>query len=442
MEQVSNWGNYPRLKSNVIKPSTEKEIAATLKNIQSLIPRGNGRSYGDNSLAQNILSTKRLNHFLFFDERRGILEAESGVLLDEISDCCLKKGWFLFVTPGTQYVTLGGAIASDVHGKNHHCEGSFSNYLISMQLMTAQGKVITVSPNQHQELFNASCGGMGLTGIIISAKIQLKKVQSAYISQTTYPAKNLLEVMNLFKNHHSDTYTMAWIDCLAKGKKLGRSILVTGEHAGAKECQSKYPDPFFLKQTIKKLKIPFYFPSWVLNRYFIKLFNSIVYHVQTLKSSKYLISLHSFFYPLDHIKDWNKMYGKRGFYQYQCLIPYENSEKALTEILTHISKKGCASFLAILKLFGPSNPSLSFPAKGYTLALDFPRNNKSEKTMNELDKIIEAYGGRIYLAKDARINKDSFSKGYKNLDEFIKEKRKWDPENKFESIQSKRLGIR
>lgn len=435
MEKVFNWGMFPKIEAEVYESSSYPKIVTLIKEIPVVISRGNGRCYGDSALQKNIFSTNKLNKFLAFDDESGILTCESGVLLNEILEVIVPKGFFLPVTPGTKYITLGGAIASNIHGKNHHKEGAISLYIESFELLNESCEIIHCSKNQHSELFSKTIGGMGLTGIILSATLLLKPIETSYIAQKSIKAKNIHEVIDFFEVYKNYTYSVAWIDCLAKGKNLGRSILMLGEHAKPKELQAKQTQQKFFVHGNKQINIPFLFPSFVLNRFSIQIFNFLFYNKQISKEINNIVHYNPYFYPLDALNNWNRIYGKKGFTQYQFVIPFENGKEGLMKILTKISASGCGSFLAVLKTFGEADAissPLSFPMSGYTLALDFKINKKVLNLLNDLDKIVMEYGGRLYLSKDVRMTKETYAKTYKN---------QFSHSEKFNSLQSERLEI-
>ena len=425
-KKVTNWGNYPVVKKEIKAEESYDKIRDFLKNHNEVIARGNGRCYGDASLGEAIFSTKRLNKFISFDRINGVLECEAGVLLSEILEVAVPQGYFLMVTPGTKLITIGGAIASDVHGKGIHC---FSECLIDFSIMIENGEILKCSREENSDKFWATIGGMGLTGIILSAKIRLKEIETAYIKQESIKAENLDEIFELFEECKNWTYNVAWIDCLAKGKSIGRSVLQRGEFATKEELPEK------LKQKPLQLKkkniptIPFYFPNFVLNNLTVKIFNFLIYNKQRSKVVKNVVEYESFFYPLDVINDWNKIYGKSGFIQYQMVIPVEKGKEGMRKILETISKSGNGSFLAVLKYIGKNNPLAynSFPFEGYTLALDFKVNRQLIQLVSNLDKIVEEYGGRIYRTKDS-MSKPSLTNYLKNTES-----------SKFVSLQSKRI---
>lgn len=428
-KKIANWGNFPMVKKTMQAEEEIEKIRKFLKNHNEVIPRGNGRCYGDAALGEAIFSTKRLNKFISFDRLNGVLECESGVLLSQILEISIPQGYFLSITPGTKFVSVGGAIASDIHGKNHHTEGCFSSCVLSFNLMNEHGEILQCSREENSDVFWATIGGMGLTGIILSAKIRLTPVETAYIRQESIKAENLDEIFQLFEESENWTYTVAWIDCLQKGKNIGRSILMRGEFALKAELPKNISkEPLKVKGKFSPT-VPFFFPTYFLNRLTVKAFNFFYFHKQRKKIVENFVDYETFFYPLDSIKDWNKIYGKQGFIQYQMVIPKEKGKEGMKRILETIGKSGQGSFLAVLKLFGKQNPQAynSFPMEGYTLALDFKVNHQLVQLVANLDKIVEEYGGRIYLSKDS-MSKSSVTNYLKNVHN-----------SKFSSLQSKRI---
>ncbi len=434
---ITNWNNYPVVEANETSFDYEKEIASKLA--QSSIPHGNGRCYGDASLSGEVINTLRYDKVLAFDELNGIITCQSGLLLSDLLQIIVPRGWFLPVTPGTKFITIGGAVASDVHGKNHHVDGSFSRHIISMSVLTGTGETFVCSATNHSDLFWATCGGMGLTGIVLDVKFRLKRVNTAYIRQRQIKARNLEEVMDLFEENSASTYSVAWIDCLKKGKSFGRSILMLGEHANSDEVRR---DKVLEPREKALLTVPFYFPSFVLNGYSMKVFNALIYAKNYRKTMDSVVHYDGFYYPLDSILSWNKIYGKKGFVQYQFVLPLTASKEGLTDILTRINGHGTGSFLAVLKLFGEQDDLISFPMKGYTLALDFPIRPGLFEFLDELDHIVAQYGGRIYLSKDARMKEEIFWSTYPRAGEFQEIIKRYDPQNRFVSRLSERLTLK
>ena len=428
-----SWGMYPIIKNTVFKFDKEDGLKQILNENDDLIPCGNGRSYGDSALSSNIINVKPKNYFIAFNEESGLLHIQAGVLLADILKLFVPRGWFLKVTPGTKLITIGGAIASDVHGKNHHAEGCFSECVKEFKIMQADGEVVTCSKETTPKLFKATCGGMGLTGIIIDAKIYLKKINSQYINQTTIKTKNLKETFDAFEKYSHMPYSVAWIDCLAKGKDIGKCLLMVGDFADDGGLDFKEQ---------KKKTIPFNFPSFALNSLSVRAFNWLYYKKTPNAESQQKVDIDTFFYPLDAINNWNRIYGKNGFTQYQFILPKEKSYEGLEKILSTIANSGKGSFLAVLKLYGKANENyLSFPMEGYSLALDFKIEKGLFKLLDKLDGIVVKYGGRIYLTKDVRVSKQTFEKGYPHIETFRQYRKDNKMDGKFQSLQSKRVGI-
>lgn len=436
-KRITNWNNYPVVEAGEISFDYEKEIASKLS--QTSIPHGNGRCYGDASLSSDVINTLRYDKVLAFDEVNGIITCQSGLLLSDLLQIVVPRGWFLPVTPGTKFITVGGAVASDVHGKNHHVDGAFSRHIVSMSVLTGTGETLVCNPTTHTDLFWATCGGMGLTGIILEVKFRLKRINTAYIRQKQIKARNLDEIMALFEENSTNTYSVAWIDCLKSGKNFGRSILMLGEHATVDEVKT---DKVLLPKEKSLVTVPFYFPSFVLNGFSVKAFNALFYAKNYKKVMNSVVHYDGFYYPLDSILSWNKIYGKKGFVQYQFVLPLAASKEGLIDILTRINRRGTGSFLAVLKLFGEQDNLISFPMKGYTLALDFPIQRGLFEFLDELDKVVADYGGRIYLSKDARMKKEIFWKTYPHAEEFKEILQKFDPENRFVSQLAQRLTLK
>ncbi|MEI8074773.1 MAG: FAD-binding oxidoreductase [Bacteroidota bacterium] len=435
IETVANWGLYPKANCTVYKPNSIEELMDIVQNNTDIIARGNGRCYGDASLASSIVSTIALNKIEFVDEEQGIIICESGVLLSDLINVILPKGFFLPVTPGTKFITIGGAVASNVHGKNHHREGSFCDFVQWIDLISDDAILLRCDQENNATVFYNTCGGMGLTGIVTKVCMRLKKVANSYIQQKQIKTANLEETLTAFERFNHFTYSVAWIDCLAKGENLGRSLVLLGEHAPLTALLAKDLQNPLAISTKLNFSIPFYFPSFSLNKYTVKLFNFLYYHKARKKEIESIIDYDSFFYPLDAIFHWNKIYGKKGFVQYQFVIPKENGKAILKQILGRIAESGQASFLAVLKLFGKENSYslLNFPMEGYTLALDFKVQDSLWPLLDELDEMVIAAGGRLYLTKDARMQKETFHKTYPAMQAYHADR--------FNSLQSKRLGI-
>ena len=439
-KRIANWGNYPVCDTEEKTFSFTEQLSDTLLQHDRIIARGNGRCYGDASLAKNTISTLKYNKILSFDTENGIFECQSGLTLDKILEVIIPKGWFLPVTPGTKFITVGGAVASDVHGKNHHVDGSFSNHIVEVDVLLSDGNIITCTPQTHSDLFWATCGGMGLTGVILRVKFRLKKIETSYIKQKQLKAKDLEDMLQLFEEYNHYTYSVAFLDLLKKGKSFGRGILAVGEHAKMEDLDEKQKRNPLQLASKSKLSIPFYLPSFVLNSVSTKCLNFLYYHKNTKREIDSVVPHDPFFYPLDAILHWNRGYGKNGFVQYQFVLPLEN-KKGLIEIIQKIGNKNLGAYLAVLKIFGEQDDLISFPKKGFTLALDIPVRKGLFEFLDEMDKIVLENGGRIYMTKDARMKPEMLQAGYPGYSDFVEIIKQYNPSLKFRSFQSDRLGI-
>jgi decaprenylphospho-beta-D-ribofuranose 2-oxidase len=433
--QLYGWGKFPKVNTTLLYPHTIEQVLDLLsKNASAqMIARGLGRSYGDSAIAENTLDCCDLDHFLDFDEANGILTCQAGVSIATLLSTFAPKGWWLPVVPGTKHVTIGGAIASDVHGKNHHIDGCFSHHVISFKLISATGQIITCSRKSHEELFYASCGGMGLTGIILQAKLQLMPIKSSYITHTLIKTKDLEETIAIIDAHSGSRYCVAWLDCMSHGKHFGRSLVSLGEHAstGGLDVHKK-----------AHFSMPKFTPGVFLNQYTVKLFNFLYYNQARHQCQKSIVHYDGFFFPLDKICHANNIYGNKGLIQYQFVLPQSNCQTGLAAILKKIVASKQASFLSVLKSFGKSNDNyLSFPLQGYSLALDFKINKKLFPLLEQLDKLVLTYGGRLYLSKDARMSEQLFKQSYPNWRQFQDIRQKYHADKVFNSFQSARLGL-
>jgi len=431
--RLTGWGKFPVINAVGRSFETKEQLLSAIRSFQDCIVHAKGSSYGDSALSERVVLSRRFNKILYFDSKEGIVTCESGVTLAELIDIFLPRGWFLGVTPGTKLITVGGAIASDVHGKNHHKMGCFSNTVLSFDLFLPNGEIIHCSPEINRPLFLATCGGMGLTGVVLTASLRLTSVKSAFIQETVIRCKNLKEIFHHFEANQDVTYSVAWIDCLAKKENLGRSILILGEHSENGRLSMPKDKP---------INIPIDFPSFFLNRYSIGIFNYLYYHNTPKIVDSALKSTEDFFYPLDKVMNWNRMYGRSGFTQYQFVLPKDASFTGLKQILAKIAQTGFGSFLGVLKLFGNENANfLSFPLKGYTLAIDFKVNRNLFPFLDSLDRIVLDFGGRLYLTKDVRMSEKTFRLGYPLWEEFLELREHYALNRKFKSMQSERLGI-
>ena len=441
-KELSGWGRYPRANCKLSRP--ERYADLQLPDTSS-IARGQGRAYGDAALnsAQSVVLTERLNRLLQFDLESGVVRAEAGLTLEELLSVTVPHGWFPKVTPGTKFVSLGGCVAADVHGKNHHHLGAFSECVLSLELITAAGERVRCSREEKAGLFWATIGGMGLTGIIGEVELQLQQVNTAYIQASHHAAANLKQALELFDEYDSATYSVAWIDLLAKGSTKGRSVVMLGEHARAEQLTGAAKQSPLDTAPHRKRKIPFDMPGWLLNPLTIGGFNALYYRLEGGKRESFIVDYDKFFYPLDALSDWNRLYGKQGFLQYQCVVPKEGAYDSLSRLLDALASSKQAAFLGVLKKMGMADQGLlSFPMEGYTLALDLPYKDEALLTLlDEFDSIVTAAGGRVYLAKDARMKAEGFNTMYPAVEEFMKIKQQVDPQGVFVSDLARRLGM-
>jgi len=440
VKAISGWGRYPVQSCELERPERYTGLNSAAP---SVIARGQGRSYGDAALneGRRVLLTERINRLLEFDPATGVLRAEAGVKLAEILDVIVPKGWFLPVTPGTRFASLGGCVAADVHGKNHHHDGSFGDHVLSIEMILADGSRMKCSPAERPELFWATVGGMGLTGIIGEVTLKLVPIGSSRMTVQHHAAANLEQLIQHLQNPEiDDRYTVAWIDSLATGQNLGRGVLMCGHHATAEELPAG--DALAVKPG-RSRKMPFDLPGWALNPMSIGAFNALYYRREGKKQQPFLTGYEPYFYPLDAIGQWNRLYGKRGFVQYQCVIPESTAFDGIRALLQELTGSRRPSFLAVLKRLGPQGKGmLSFPMAGYTLALDLPISDDGLfALLNKLDEIVLRHGGRVYLAKDARLSAESFRAMYPRYSEWLEIKKVVDPQNRFSSSLSRRLGI-
>jgi FAD/FMN-containing dehydrogenase len=415
------------------------ERYSDLEGLCGALARGLGRSYGDASLRQDgtLCSMLRLNRMLAFDPESGLLVAEAGVSLAEIASSFLSRGWFLPVTPGTKFVTLGGAVAADVHGKNHHLDGSISRHVPWLDVFTPAEGLKRCGPDQDPDLFWATVGGLGLTGIIGTVALRLLRVPGPWLEVVHHPARDLDQILEQLADPALDApYSVAWIDCLAKGLHLGRSVLMLGRHVEGTGEASPFP-------VIPRFELPINLPAFCLGSFNVRLFNAVYYWMNARKVRPFRSALDPFFYPLDAVGHWNRAYGSRGFVQYQCVLPEDETREGMRRILETISSAGAASFLAVLKkLGGQGGGFLSFPRPGFTLALDMPfRGEATLALLRHLDQLVLQYGGRVNLCKDAHLGREAFQAMYPRLDRWLAVKRRVDPEGLLSSSLSRRLGL-
>lgn len=414
MVKITSWGRLPYAESSPVYIYDREHIKTIIAAHRPGLPYGVGRSYGDVCLNPGgiLWMMQGLDRFIRLDDASGRLLCEAGVLLRDIQQVAIPRGWRLPVTPGTQFVTVGGAIANDVHGKNHHAQGCFGDHVRSLSLLRTDGTHIECGPDHNPQWFAATVGGIGLTGCILTAEIQLSRTPGPWLETESIPYDNLAEFFRLSDASEADwEHTVSWIDCLSGGK--GRGLFLRGNHAQIAG------EPQFQK---KALAIPVEPPVSLVNGVSLRLFNTAYYHLGKWRAGKRVQHYLPFFYLLDSIHEWNRIYGPKGFYQYQCVLPREYGEQGIASMLDEIAKSGMGSFLAVLKTFGQRAPvgMLSFPQPGVTLALDFPNcGERTEKLFIRLDAIVAEAKGRLYLGKDARMSRQLFEAGYPRLQDFI-----------------------
>ncbi len=429
--RIEGWG-----RTHVVAQELSPD---NLETTPAVLFRGLGRSYGDSSLPSGgspvVVNTTRANRMLAFENATGMLRAEAGLSLLDLHRTFLPRGWFVPVTPGTQFVTLGGAVAAGVHGKNHHVDGCFGSHVKRLKMRVADGRIVECGPDLERELFLATVGGMGLTGQILEVEFPMERIPTPWIWQESERVGDIDEYISKLKEAAGKwPMTVGWIDCLSSGANMGRGILMKGRWAHSHEAPSRFPtEPL-------NVSFPFEAPEWLLNPLSIKAFNFGFYWKHLPKKREGLVDPFTFFWPLDFVKDWNRMYGRRGFTQYQCVLPNEAGPGAARRFLEVLTKRGGASFLCVIKDCGDESPAfLSFPKPGISVALDIAIRNDTQALVDELNEHVLNEGGRIYLAKDTFTRPEHFRAMEKRLPKFLEVREKWDPERRFRSAQSVRL---
>ncbi len=407
--RLAGWGRYPVIDCRTASCRDAADLTSWLAAAPSAIARGNGRAYGDAALNPDLtLMMRGMDRFRAFDTATGRLECEAGVLLADILERFVPRGWFPAVMPGTKFVTVGGMIAADVHGKNHHRAGTFGRHVDSVTLLGADGIARICSRTASPELFRATQGGMGLTGVILSAAFRLIPVETAYLREETLVARDLDHAMALFEESADWPYSVAWIDCLARGRRRGRALVSRGAHLARADLTARLSGRPLVPHRKGGRRIPCDAPAALLNGATVRAFNAAYYAAGSMGARTRVVHYDRFFFPLDRLREWNRLYGRRGFVQYQCVLPKAESARGLAALLDRIAGSGAGSFLAVLKLLGGEGEGpLSFPMEGYTLALDFPMRSGTLALLAELDRLTAAHGGRVYLAKDARLAPDA-----------------------------------
>jgi FAD/FMN-containing dehydrogenase len=440
---LAGWGRFPLAASDVYRPEKLDELRSVVaSNTTSIIARGAGRAYGDAALnADNrVVNVERLNRMLAFDADTCILRCEAGVTLAEVIDVFLPRGFFPPVTPGTRFVTLGGSVAADVHGKNHHRDSSLATHVLSLDVLLASGEVRHCSREENADLFWATAGGMGLTGVILELELRLRRIESAYLRGEIIRAANLDAAIEAFERTDGQYgSSVAWIDCASTGGSLGRSVLTVGDFAMRNALDARRRQEPYRIGARPRAIIPFNLPGFALNPFSVRLFNEAWWWLHRGGGTPHLFDYDSFFYPLDSIHHWNRMYGRRGFVQYQCVWPLAESRAGLIEVVEAIARSRRGSFLTVLKKFGAQEGMQSFPMPGYTLALDFPVTDGLLQFLDGLDQMVLKRGGRVYLAKDARLRPEVFRAMYPGFGKWRAVKAAVDPAWRFSSSLSRRL---
>jgi FAD/FMN-containing dehydrogenase len=445
MSVLSGWGRFPQHETRVLSPDGPEAATHLCASERDWIARGNGRSYGDAAIGTvSTIMTRGLGRMTAFDPATGRLTAEAGTMLADVLATFVPRGYFPPVVPGTKLVTLGGMAAADVHGKNHHRDGGFGRHVERLTLALADGRVLACSPDDNAEIFRATIGGMGLTGAILDVTFRLNRIETAWIRHQTTVAGNLDAAMSALEAADEAHYSVAWIDCLSSGAELGRSLVYRGEHASQSDVvRMGHSLPHFPKAGDKSITIPIDLPGIALNRLSVKAFNEVYYRLGASGAGpETLVHWDPFFFPLDGVHDWNRIYGRRGFLQHQCVIPHDRARAALADILNRIARVGNASFLAVLKTLGAGDGLMSFPMPGYTLALDFSYSPATLALLDDIDRVVADAGGRIYLAKDARQSRETLQRGYgAALEAFRNIRRQTGASDRISSHLSKRLGL-
>jgi len=436
--ELCGWGRRPRIRAEVAEPADQAAVAGHLSG--PYLARGLGRSYGDAGLPaadHRSLSTRRLDRILSFDPVSGVIDAESGVSFANILAVAVPRGFFLPVTPGTMAVSLGGALASNVHGKNHHRSGSIENFVIEAEVATPAGTFLC-SPAERADLFRAAIGGYGLVGLIVRAKLRLKPIAGAQVEALRLRAADLDSLFALMAKHDGQhEYSVAWLDTLARGRSLGRGVLMLGDHAGP---GGRGAAAGLSHRPRRAIRVPFDMPAILLNRPALAAFNGAFYRFSRAGRSREAFDV--FFYPLDRIRDWNRLYGKGGFFQYQCVIPDPEGEAGVAAALDCLAGEGLGAFLSVLKRCGDDHAMLPFCRRGYTLALDVPyRGPATLAALDRLDELVIRFGGRVYLTKDARLSPAAFRAMYPEAPGFMAAVRRYNPGAHCDSRLARRLGL-
>ena len=432
-EKIKGWGGHPIVSANVFRPERIGDLIEFINRVKgTFLARGGGTSYGDASINNDGINIDmhRLNKMLHFNPENGVLHCQSGVTLRDINKTFLQKGWILHVTPGTQFATVGGCVACDAHGKNWQA-GSFRNFVKGFSLMLHDGSIVYCSEDENSDIYFATFGSMGMTGIILDVHFQLKKISSSYMDVETIQLSNLKELFNLqYASMDSHEYLFSWLDSHNEGKSMGRGILQRANHCVDENLQYKEK---------RRFSVPFYMLNSTVNRYSVAAFNNM-YYAMAAKDNKSKLYLNDFFYPLDRFANWYRIYGTKGFIEYHVVVPLDGAYETIFDLLRKITKSKLGSTIAAVKPLTKSDGLMSFPMDGFTLAVDFAYSEKLWSLLDKLDKIVIASGGRVYLAKDARLSAKSFKEMYSNsLEKWELTREKYHVKDSFTSMMFSRL---
>jgi decaprenylphospho-beta-D-ribofuranose 2-oxidase len=447
---LSGWGRYPASRTAVARPERRLEVADAFRQLQdtpgSFIARGSGLAYGDAALnaGGRVIAMNRLNRFFAFDLVNGLITCEAGVTLGEILDVCMPQGWFLAVTPGTARATVGGCLACDVHGKNHHMIGSFSQHVVSATILLGNSEVVTCGPDRQNDLFWATAGGMGLTGIILDATLRLQRIETAYIVARNIVTHDLEQTFRQIEETADATYSVAWLDGVGRGSRLGRGVVMLGEHATLPDLPAERRAAPLAASRRRPRSLPFGLPSGILGRPLAFAFNETIYRCyRAAGAAPTLVEAHQYFYPLDAFDNWNRLFGSRGFLEYQVVLPPQLAFDGIKQMLEILDRAGAVSFFTSVKRLGENSPGhLSFPAPGYAFSFDVPAGDKAILSLlDRCDEVTVAAGGRVYLAKDARVGASTFAAMYPKRNKWREIVHHFDPTGVLASDMSRRLEL-
>ncbi len=439
-ETLAGWGICGGTACNSYRPEKRRDVLGVLAQHEgALIARGQGRSYGDASLQPaGTVRTHRLDHLISFDVSIGVLRAQAGLTLSELMNLCIPRGWFPPVIPGTRHISLGGAFACNVHGKNHFRDGDFAEHVLSISLLLADGSTAVCTPEQNAELFWATAGGMGMTGIIEEITLKLRPITSCSLRNVTSRVENIEDMVAKFEAaKNTADYMIGWLDHMATGKNIGKGLFSAANHIYPADGGQPLTE---FKAAKTKLSVPIFFPPFVLNRYSMAVHNWLRFQKYKNAQTTEVVNFDGFFHPLDAIANWNKLYGKRGFYQYQFMIPDSpNAAALMREFLGSLQEQKQFSFLGVIKYHRESKGPMTFSTRGYSIALDFPNTERVRALLPQMDAWVAKNGGRIYLAKDALLSADTFKQMYPNAEGWLSTVRGYDPAGRFASLMSERL---